>query len=416
MGTGARPLCSETLKDNSLGVGGELLPLYQVRILQRLYSLPLEVRLTLRVRASGISGWSREAPEQRWGGGERLWRCQVIGPRAHRVQLPHGHSQTGQCFSPTWTKILAKNGVQPWVNSTPWCILTSFISFYPILLGCREGRIARSLLFSRIGLSYRTRWQARFCRMEGGWAGTFWGVLTCVGEGEAGWGRGGSWTCHCSVVLGQSCSSPGAGRAGRAGLTWGVGLVCTPASRGHLYGCPLPPWTLMQTSIFSWRPASLREGFSCLLLSTSSPRRWGRHSWSWREPGQHASPSITAPSAASTRCTCLRARCDSSAQSGLLKQHSSSETRHKEKIMGQQIPPPKPQRDALARRRQKPTEGREDSCSSVHRLLAYTDRQPWRLESPSLVRWFLFLSVEHSSTRGIVFACVKCVCSVTPTQ
>ena len=101
MGTGARPLCSETLKDNSLGVGGELLPLYQVRILQRLYSLPLEVRLTLRVRASGISGWSREAPEQRWGGGERLWRCQVIGPRAHRVQLPHGHSQTGQCFSPT---------------------------------------------------------------------------------------------------------------------------------------------------------------------------------------------------------------------------------------------------------------------------------------------------------------------------
>ena len=64
MGTGARPLCSETLKDNSLGVGGELLPLYQVRILQRLYSLPLEVRLTLRVRASGICGWSRGAPEE----------------------------------------------------------------------------------------------------------------------------------------------------------------------------------------------------------------------------------------------------------------------------------------------------------------------------------------------------------------
>ena len=236
------------------------------------------------------------------------------------------------------------------------------------------------------------------------------------GAGGSRVGRDGSWTCHRSVVLGQSCSSPGAGRASRAGLTWGVGLVCNPASRGHLYGRLLPLWSLMQASIFSWMPASLREGLSCLLLATSSPHSWGRHSWSWWETGQHASPSITAPSAAPTRCTCLRAHYDPSAQSGLLKQHSSSKTRHEEKIMGRQIPPPKPQRDAPSRRWQKPTEGREDSCSSAHRLLAYTDWQLWRLESPSLVRWFLFLSVEHSSTRGVVFACVKCACPVTPTQ
>ena len=86
--TGARPLCPETRKDNPLGRGGELPPLYQVRILQRLQSPP-GGQAYAESQSFRCHGWSREAPEQGWQGGERLWRCQVVSPRAHRVQSVH---------------------------------------------------------------------------------------------------------------------------------------------------------------------------------------------------------------------------------------------------------------------------------------------------------------------------------------
>ena len=86
--TGARPLCPETRKDNPLGVGGELPPLYQVRILQRLYSLLLEVRLTRRVRASGVMDGvgrhlSRGEKEGKGSGGVRSSVHELTGSSSH---------------------------------------------------------------------------------------------------------------------------------------------------------------------------------------------------------------------------------------------------------------------------------------------------------------------------------------------
>ena len=234
-----------------------------------------------------------------------------------------------------------------------------------------------SLFFSRIGVSYRTQWQAGFSRLEVGGQELFWRSAWLCGEEEAGWGGGESWTCHRNVVLSQSCSSPEL--EGLAELDW-PGSLHPSIQRSSVWDSPAHTASCRCPSSANDQWVSEKDSAACFwppALPTAEEGSFdpGGGGGLWVTPAHSSQPSLYLYSASAQEHTiiCLLL-------SGPPKEDSSSKTRQEDK----------PQRHTPTRRGQKPTEGREDSCLSAHGHLAYTYWQLYRLESPSLLDGFSF--------------------------